>query len=285
MLMGIGLPQFISKVCNSDSFLFSLVSIVPLTEAIKSKTSSFCSILNNYLRNKCKSQDEIPQLTLIYEEKDGNNTIHISLSRSFVLREYYIEPFYNYLKEEFKNTKPLQITLKPFKIFLNDNKTRTFFSFLCEQSVDSLLSFIHKVDSVLVRFKQMVYYNPAIPHASICSISIDISHLFDSHYLIKKEDHPSSDDLKSSTDKEEEESSSDSEASDLYHDLYSDSDSSEDENVDCLLQDQVVIDDEESLNKWIHSLHSIRFQCTSIHFISGNRFYKIPLSLFLLCFL
>ena len=151
--------------------------------------------------------------------------------------------------------------------------------------MDSLLSFIHKVDSVLVRFKQMVYYNPAIPHASICSISIDISHLFDSHYLIKKEDHPSSDDLKSSTDKEEEESSSDSEASDLYHDLYSDSDSSEDENVDCLLQDQVVIDDEESLNKWIHSLHSIRFQCTSIHFISGNRFYKIPLSLFLLCFL
>eukprot|EP01111_Echinosteliopsis_oligospora_P009850 TRINITY_DN2965_c1_g1_i1.p1 TRINITY_DN2965_c1_g1~~TRINITY_DN2965_c1_g1_i1.p1 ORF type:complete len:229 (+),score=75.05 TRINITY_DN2965_c1_g1_i1:70-756(+) len=58
----------------------------------------------------------------------SDDEYHISLTRTFPLKEYQIDPFISRVSDYFKNISQFDITLGDYEYFTNDENTRTFLS-------------------------------------------------------------------------------------------------------------------------------------------------------------
>ncbi|KAK8808590.1 hypothetical protein WA158_008491 [Blastocystis sp. Blastoise] len=242
---------------------------------IMTKLLKIKDYMNKVIESYYKSEDEIPEMKLLTDEKTGNTSIHVSLSKAFVLKKYQISSFYEALKNELKYYKKFKYSLKPFRFFLNDTHTRSFGSLLVKDGYYYIKRIISSIDSVMKRYNKAIYYSPAIPHATICSVAIDIEqHLKESGFLIlppdtsnsisistkialNQIDNPSSD---IDIDYDSDESISNNDNSD------SDNDDSDNNNDDNNNDDNIDISEE-----------CIFCKCDAITFTAGNQHFEINL--------
>lgn len=99
------------------------------------------------------------------------DSTHVSLSKTFILRYIWLDPFFSSLREQFKSSSSLmfQLQFSSDVVYLsNEEKTRYFACILvsewCQQA---LSSFIEKVDKCLKDFNLPVYYEEPSFHLSV----------------------------------------------------------------------------------------------------------------------
>lgn len=137
---------------NSCCNLF-LQFLDPITDAIteiQEKIKGYC------LENLQVELECVPEL-------------HLSLSRTVVLRHHWIDNWIQQLRDNFGNFKSFLLSLKPtIKFYSNDDDTRSFLGICSEDSNENkLLDAIQRVDSCFEEYKLEKYYQPASFHVSI----------------------------------------------------------------------------------------------------------------------
>ncbi|KAM9992721.1 hypothetical protein ACTFIY_010178 [Dictyostelium cf. discoideum] len=130
-----------------------------------------------YFKVPTKSRNDIKELIEQVKEigneinikQDTETCFHISISRTFPIREHHIETFTQELKKTLKNQRSIDIQLsKECCVFINDNQSRIFLSIPINQSFKSnILKLIERIDSCLSLFKFPKYYDNPEPHLSI----------------------------------------------------------------------------------------------------------------------
>lgn len=95
--------------------------------------------------------------------------LHLSLSRTVVLRHHWIDNWVQQLREKFSSFKSFPLILKPsIKLYSNDEETRSFFGICSDDSNENkLLDAIQRVDSCFEEYKLEKYYQPPSFHVSI----------------------------------------------------------------------------------------------------------------------
>jgi len=130
------------------------------------------------LRGRAVQQNSHAFKEIIAEKEEE---LHISLSRTFALREHQIEPFIEVLATNLKKQrKKFFVTLLGFEWFTNDEKTRSFFSLSLDTGLEKTLSLISGVDEVLKQFGLPLYYKDPRPHVTIGWIANDVFPLLNS---------------------------------------------------------------------------------------------------------
>lgn len=110
----------------------------------------------------------------LYEEKQGFNKIHVSLTKLFFLRDFQIDPFVRDIRNRLKSPA-FSMTLSQPQVFTNEDKTRSFCSILVQKGYNSVVQLIHQFDEVLINYKKEKYYDPPVPHCTIGSYVGDLS--------------------------------------------------------------------------------------------------------------
>ena len=119
-------------------------------KTIQNKIKTFCS------ENLEISLENLPEL-------------HLSLSRTVVLRHHWIDNMVHQVREIFNNFPAFQLNLKPtIQIYSNDEETRTFLSISTEDyNGNILLDAVKRIDSCFEEYKLEKYYDPASFHVSL----------------------------------------------------------------------------------------------------------------------
>lgn len=92
---------------------------------------------------------------------------HISVTRTFVLRHHWIRDFTSTISESVVHIKPFFINLLGFKVYLNENKTRTFIGIRVREGSTELTEIVKLLDNCLADYKLPPFYKPASFHMSV----------------------------------------------------------------------------------------------------------------------
>jgi len=149
----------------------------------KGKIRSFPHIQGNfpafvYIPVSCEGSSELTALVTrafnIAKEKHSLNIekqeeYHISLSRTFTLREHHIELFVHNFIETFHqiNFPRFDVTLGHYEYYVNDEMTRSFLSINISEGREEICELISQLDKVLAQFKLPVFYQDPKPHLTI----------------------------------------------------------------------------------------------------------------------
>lgn len=83
---------------------------------------------------------------------------HISLTRTVVLKFHWIDSFVASLKKLFLETKRFVIELQDVKLYLNDEKDRTFMAIRCASVDDSLDKLTEALNKLLTEYQLPPFY-------------------------------------------------------------------------------------------------------------------------------
>ncbi|KYR00694.1 UPF0406 family protein [Tieghemostelium lacteum] len=119
--------------------------------------------INNYIKSNSKYSN--------YEIFNVDN-YHISLSRTFPIREHHIDSLEVQLKSTLENQNSFEISLDQLCYFTNEIGSRAFFSLLIDQGKSEVLSLISKIDEALSLFGFPNFHSEPEPHLSLfwCSL-------------------------------------------------------------------------------------------------------------------
>lgn len=92
---------------------------------------------------------------------------HVSLSRPFVLRSHHIDAFMKALRNAIHEEKSFDYTFEDYKIFMNDEKTRSFGSIMISQGKKAFVRLICMINRVLIDFRGLPFYENPEPHVSV----------------------------------------------------------------------------------------------------------------------
>ncbi|XP_052741642.1 U6 snRNA phosphodiesterase 1 [Bicyclus anynana] len=121
--------------------------------------------------------------------------IHISLSKTFVLKYHMINTFTSSLQEVLKNIDSFELGFESVDVFCNEDKTRTFIALKVDCFAHRyLISITKKIDNILRDFRLPEFYNEPSFHMSILSINGDkkqcvlkILHQLNQHFMNQEE--------------------------------------------------------------------------------------------------
>ncbi|KAH7479299.1 hypothetical protein PRIC1_009153 [Phytophthora ramorum] len=99
----------------------------------------------------------------------GDASLHLSLSRPFVLIYDQIDGFVDSLRAALKWRQRFNITLRRALVLVNDDKTRSFLALRVGEGEQQFVQVLRCVDQCLTQFKLPTYYKNPIPHVSIAS--------------------------------------------------------------------------------------------------------------------
>lgn len=100
-------------------------------------------------------------------EKDGEASVHISLSRPFALRYHQIQPLVSAITRRIAGAFRFEISMPECIVLSNDDKSRVFAALRVGRGCSAVISLIKHVDGVLESFGLPTYYEDPIPHASV----------------------------------------------------------------------------------------------------------------------
>ncbi|XP_043279244.1 U6 snRNA phosphodiesterase isoform X2 [Venturia canescens] len=83
---------------------------------------------------------------------------HISFSRTVVLKFHWIESFVESLKKLLSETNRFEVELQDVKVYLNDDKNRTFVAIQCTGVDDSPKHLVESLNKVLAEYGLPAYY-------------------------------------------------------------------------------------------------------------------------------
>ncbi|XP_031628701.1 U6 snRNA phosphodiesterase [Contarinia nasturtii] len=122
--------------------------------------------LQNKLLDLIKQQT--PFLTTEFHSLEE---LHLSLTKTVVLRHHWIDEFVGSVDQSLKNANRFWMNFNTIQIYCNDNQTRTFISlsFVDKESVAAqILEYIvNKLDNCLNEFKLPPFYKEASFHVSL----------------------------------------------------------------------------------------------------------------------
>lgn len=104
--------------------------------------------------------DILPELVLITD-------LHISVSKTVILRHHWIQPFVDSLKNKLQHISRFFMTLDSLKFYTNEEKTRTFLGIQLNQGTQQLREIVKCVDSCLEEFSLPTFYKEPSFHISI----------------------------------------------------------------------------------------------------------------------
>ena len=99
----------------------------------------------------------------------SQSNLHLSLSRPFFLQTASIDSFRRELQLELLHVRALALEFDDDIILSNDEGTRTFFGWKVADN-EYLRHIVQKIDSVMLKYQQQVYYSPPIFHVSVASV-------------------------------------------------------------------------------------------------------------------
>jgi len=95
------------------------------------------------------------------------NEIHISLSRTIFLKYFQHDRFSNLFKDKLQGISKFYISFDDFQSYINDDKTRSFFSLNVGTGYNNLYEIMKRIDDLVISFHQKPFYTPPQYHASI----------------------------------------------------------------------------------------------------------------------
>ncbi|XP_045766673.1 U6 snRNA phosphodiesterase [Maniola jurtina] len=100
--------------------------------------------------------------------------IHISLSKTFVLKYHMINTFTTSLQEALNNIESFELGFDSVEVYCNEDKTRTFVALKVDFFAHRyLIDITKKVDNILEDFRLPQFYHEPSFHMSILSINGD----------------------------------------------------------------------------------------------------------------
>ncbi|GAM22052.1 hypothetical protein SAMD00019534_052270 [Acytostelium subglobosum LB1] len=94
---------------------------------------------------------------------------HISLSRSFPMREHHIDSFNKQLETCFKRIHAFSITLETVSTFVNDDQSRLFLAANVTKNASRMIQCVKQLDDILRGFGFPTFYDNPLPHLSLWS--------------------------------------------------------------------------------------------------------------------
>lgn len=192
------LPGDILSLYGDDSYIIdkSKPSRAPIDKPIEGNWPTYIYIIVNFSEEMLKNINEINlKLKEINSKIHGfdyyKDEIHISLSRTIFLKYFQHDRFCKLFFENLSGISKFYLSFDSFKSYVNDDKTRSFFSLNVGTGYDKLFNIMKKIDEIVVSFHQKPFYIPPQYHASIAwaedktIINEDIINQFKDQYLNK----------------------------------------------------------------------------------------------------
>lgn len=98
-----------------------------------------------------------------------SNDLHISVTKTVVLKHHWIDPISSSVQNIARSVKRFPICLGDVKVYMNEEKTRTFIGIVVTAGKENLIQIVQRMDQVLSDFKLPPFYEEASFHLSIAS--------------------------------------------------------------------------------------------------------------------
>ncbi|KAH8292979.1 hypothetical protein KR054_002169 [Drosophila jambulina] len=98
----------------------------------------------------------------------GNESLHLSLSRTVVLQYHQIDEFSRSLQTALNSSTGFTATLQGLRIYTNEERTRTFVSAPLDAAfAEKMSAILQPIDQVMLDYRLQQFYNPASFHVSL----------------------------------------------------------------------------------------------------------------------
>lgn len=84
--------------------------------------------------------------------------LHISLTKTVILKHHWIESFIQSIKDRTSYIKKFMILFGSLRIYCNEERTRTFIGLQIRTGYDSLLKLVDALDTCLKEFSLPTFY-------------------------------------------------------------------------------------------------------------------------------
>lgn len=112
--------------------------------------------------------------------------LHISLSRTLVLKFHWIESFAENLKLLCHRFNRFVVQLTDVRVYCNEEKTRTFLGIYCQNDDGTLKHLIEALDGLLAEYQLPLYYKVyQITFSSTVSINLIFSYSIIGKFIFK----------------------------------------------------------------------------------------------------
>ncbi|KAF0698478.1 Aste57867_10901 [Aphanomyces stellatus] len=142
-------------------------------------TSTMRTMMHAAMEDTQARADSPLSLVQMDNDDDDDTSLHLSLSRTFVLKFEQIEPFVQALRLALKYRKRFRVSFHGHRVLLNDELTRLFVTIPVSSGKVDVVRVIRCVDTALARFGLQEYYADPIPHLSVASSTTILPSLCD----------------------------------------------------------------------------------------------------------
>ncbi|XP_012528429.2 U6 snRNA phosphodiesterase isoform X2 [Monomorium pharaonis] len=97
------------------------------------------------------------------------SSLHISLSRTLILKFHWIESFVEGIKQSCHRFNKFVVQLTNIKVYCNEEKTRTFLGIYCQDEDGMLKCLTEALDNVLAEYQLPSFYKDTSYHISFFS--------------------------------------------------------------------------------------------------------------------
>jgi len=110
--------------------------------------------------------DDIFDVLNLDNEFKNVKDVHLSLSKTLVLRHHWIDPLKKQLNKVMSNVTPFWCQFNAVKFYCNDENTRTFIGFEVFSEMNQLNNLVKIIDDCLKEYKLPLYYEDPSFHLS-----------------------------------------------------------------------------------------------------------------------
>lgn len=97
---------------------------------------------------------DVPKVLNVQKVED----LHISLTKTVILKHHWIDSFTESVKNRTKHIKKFMILFGNLKIYCNEERTRTFIGLQIRTGYDSLMKLVEVLDGCLEEFSLPTFY-------------------------------------------------------------------------------------------------------------------------------
>lgn len=122
-------------------------------------------------------KSHVPDLNIFPELLEGSTKpLHLSLSRAVPIRFHQIQPLLKSLKAHLKQQVSFQIQFQGWKVYVNDERSRTFLAVAVMQGSPEVCEAIVQVDQAFQKHQLKLFYKEPSPHLSVAWLLGDHEH-------------------------------------------------------------------------------------------------------------
>lgn len=146
---------------------FTTLIYVPIGDKVKEIFSNHRDDILHIVNEFYKTHESVSSPSMW--EFIGNEDLHLSLSRTTLLKAHLVEPFLTRIRKSVTTVSDSCLYLcDTLRLYVNDEGNTAFIGIPIDKSISpTILELISEVDSVLSEFGQKTYYENPDPHVSV----------------------------------------------------------------------------------------------------------------------